>query len=146
MMRAVWATVLLFAVLAPGAAWAKAPAGRYVVQGDVVLDTATKRTWVRAAPFKNYAYQDAVTYCDALVFAGKDDWRLPSVVELLTLVDRKEVSPAIDPVAFPFAPPEFFWAATLVAKVASSAWIVTFANGGATPYGFGNGCRVRCVR
>jgi hypothetical protein len=41
---------------------------------------------------------DALAYCENLSFAGHDDWRLPNVRELQSIVDYGRLGPAIDPV------------------------------------------------
>jgi hypothetical protein len=57
---------------------------------DMVLDTQTGLIWARNANLPNGTknWQDAMAYCANLVLAGKDDWRLPSLDELLTLLDK----------------------------------------------------------
>ncbi|MBV7333855.1 DUF1566 domain-containing protein [Chloroflexi bacterium TSY] len=46
-------------------------------------------------------WQEAIELAQALIYAGYDDWRLPNLKEMQTLVDYGESEPSIDPVAFP---------------------------------------------
>jgi len=41
---------------------------------------------------------DSVTWCETLDFADNDDWRLPNINELQSLVDHGEYNPATDPI------------------------------------------------
>jgi hypothetical protein len=77
-------------------------AGRYVDNGDgTVTDTCTGLMW---KPFDDDdpsgtgRWTEALAYCDELSFAGYDDWRLPNVRELQSIVDYGRVDPAIDPI------------------------------------------------
>lgn len=45
---------------------------------------------------KLVTYAEAVRYCDDLNFAGFDDWRLPTVNELLSITDDTRFNPAIN--------------------------------------------------
>lgn len=83
--------------------------GRFVDQGDgTVIDNCTGLMWQRAtgdldgngvvddADYSPFCV--ALDYCEGLELAGHDDWRLPNVVELASLVDYGRSFPAIDPV------------------------------------------------
>ena len=140
-----------FAVVAslPAAtAAAKAKPGRYVVdaKGETVLDNATKLTWQRVVPGQTYTWQGAKDYCKSLPLAG-GGWKLPSVRQLRSIVDRAQKSaPTIDPTAFPNTPSEYFWTAVAYQGGSSIAWFVYFYNGYSSSHGVANNYRVRCVR
>lgn len=62
--------------------------------------------------------------------AGFADWRLPTVEELLTLVDRTRHHPAIDTAAFPSCKGGWYWSSTPDAESPSvCAWCVYFYGG-----------------
>jgi Protein of unknown function (DUF1566)/EGF-like domain/Human growth factor-like EGF len=83
-------------------------------QTEVLPDLVTGLAWQRP-PASNYAgcktdpgkplllctWQQAKAYCEQLVLAGQSDWRLPSKIELETLLDHSRIWPASDPNAFP---------------------------------------------
>ena len=67
-----------------------------------ILDRVTCLEWQRMAPTSTtYAQAAAIGYCDQLSLDGHDDWRLPTRIELATLVDFTKTSATIDTVAFP---------------------------------------------
>ncbi|MSP92851.1 MAG: DUF1566 domain-containing protein, partial [Myxococcales bacterium] len=79
------------------------PATDWTVSSDLatVTDTKTQFVWQRSPPTNGgptsdgrYDWQGALKYCDDLVLAGADDWRLPTIVELLSIVDYGKSSPA----------------------------------------------------
>ena len=58
---------------------------RWTIGSDgVVMDTKTGRQWSRAAPMMQPL--EAVQRCDRLVLGGFDDWRLPKIQELRSLL------------------------------------------------------------
>jgi hypothetical protein len=124
-----------------------APAVRYETQADTVRDVATGLTWQRAVPADTFAFDAAISHCSQLTLAGKPGWRLPSLVELLTLIDERAAdSPMIDRVAFPDTPGEPFWSSTYFGGVPGMAWQVYFDHGSGL-YGLPNATfRVRCVQ
>jgi len=80
-------------------------------------------------------------------FAGFTDWRLPTVEELLTLVDRTRHHPAIDTDAFPSCKGGWYWSSTVDAESPSvCAWFVYFNYGYCYLGGQGYQGRVRAVR
>ncbi len=57
------------------------------------------------------------------------DWRLPTLNELLSLVERQCTDPAINPNHFPNTPSLAVWSQTPYADVPDSAWVVNFYYG-----------------
>ena len=103
----------------------------YAVSELVVTDNVTGLTWQRGVAAQRYAWNAAKQACEALVLAGFDDWRLPSRVELVSLIENGRVDPAIDLQAFPFVigggpTSDWFWTSTASAGEPSKAWYVYF--------------------
>jgi hypothetical protein len=136
--------------LVTGSAAANAPVGRYSIADAIVLDTKTTLSWQRTVPTAIFSWPDAKAYCASLGQGASPEqtgWRLPTVKELQTLVDRSQASaPSIDPSAFPGTPPAFFWSSTLLAGSPSYAWSVNFASGGTGNLDEAETSYVRCVR
>lgn len=80
----------------------------YTVAEDTVCDDVTGLLWQRVAGAPTDWWR-ARDYCDDLVLAGRDDWVLPSRLELATLLDVGRFNPSIDLTAFPDEPADFFW-------------------------------------
>ena len=111
-------------VLAGVATWAMA-AKTYSDNGDgTVTDPTTGLVWMRCSmgqvwdgttctgEAKTYTFDEANALTGKVTFAGKGDWRLPNIRELLTIVDRSVDRPAIDMVAFPNTSASDFWSAS----------------------------------
>lgn len=140
----------------PTTALAKVTVGRFVVAADLktVYDTRTKLTWQRAVATSggvsnngSYNWAAAKTYCktNAAALPGSG-WRMPNLVEVLSLMDLKTKSgPALDTVSFPNTPNDFFWTSTPVGGSAVFSWQVYMND---ATYGSGDvtaGKLVRCV-
>ena len=77
-------------------------------------------------------WETALSYCENLVFPenqGYDDWRLPNINELQSLVDYSKHNPAIDRYYFPIAESSDYWSSTTYSDDTGSAWSVHFYNG-----------------
>lgn len=101
-----------------------------------ILDNATGLYWVKdpindiGAPFNaTMNWSNAIINCEALNFAGKNDWRLPNIKELNTLPDYSRWDPAMDPVFFPNAMDANHWSSTTYALNPILAPIVNFYAG-----------------
>jgi hypothetical protein len=123
-----------------------------LIPGDgTVFDTKTKLTWAQdEGPAGPVDWSTAKTYCATLKLAGLAAWRLPTIKELLTLVDASvnaTYSFAIDPSAFPFTAVDSFWSSTLVPGAPPSAWGLR-ADGSNYPLdtAFNSSMGARCVR
>jgi hypothetical protein len=75
------------------------------------MDTKTGLTWQAQVPSTKTTWPNAYEYCQALSLGGlSTGWRLPSVVELLTLIDESRWDPAIDITQFPNTPYDaYYW-------------------------------------
>jgi Protein of unknown function (DUF1566) len=127
---------------------ASAPPLRYTrdASAGTVVDHATGLSWQLAVADGSYAQADAVAHCESSPLAG-GGWRLPTVKELLTLVDITVASPAIDSAVFPGTPAEMFWTTTPQAVTSGgSYWTVSFDYGGTQARSTEMPFRARCVR
>jgi hypothetical protein len=126
--------------------------GRFVANAGTVTDTCTNLIWQRSATA-------AKTWVEALVFARNqttadlEDWRLPNINELLSIVDYGRSNPALDPVfSLPSADdvsapdPLVFWSSTSFDFRPREGWIVNFAEGDHGPSGKDSARAVRAVR
>jgi hypothetical protein len=92
-------------------------------------------------------WAEAQAYCTGLRLGGFSDWRVPAVMELRTLLNFTGGSPTIDPIAFPGAPPAWFWTSSPSAGSSGKAWYVNFSDGSSYYYLVSdNNYYVRCVR
>jgi hypothetical protein len=137
---------LLVPALALLAAFGSLPAhAAYVDNGDgTVTDTVTGLMWDKC-PYGQTANDCSggsafrFTWANALVqtvalnginYKGHNDWRLPSIRELESLVKTSLTHPAIDDVAFPNTDlSQSYWSSTLAVHDISGAWAVPFQTG-----------------
>ncbi len=159
-----WAAITALALLATlgvGQALA-ASSPPFVDNGDgTVTDTSTGLMWdqcaaglsgngtCRTGTAATYTWADAFGLAktqSAAKYKGYSDWRLPSAVELMTLV-KGAIGPFIDAAAFPSTPAdEYFWTSSTYAPVPSFAWFVGFDDGNAIAYDKTSTFFVRLVR
>lgn len=76
----------------------------YTDNGDgTVTDNVTGLTWQQSADLNGdgsinatdkLSYDDALAYAESLTLAGYDDWRLPTITELYSLIDFNGVDPS----------------------------------------------------
>jgi hypothetical protein len=103
--------------------------------------------WQQGSSPDEMPWSAAPGYCEALEVGGYSDWRLPTIIELRSIVDFARTDPAIH---FYFSPVEqnrrSFWSAT---PQSSEAFSVNFVSGWSTsdtPYGTAGRMGVRCAR
>ncbi|HXI58807.1 MAG TPA: DUF1566 domain-containing protein, partial [Polyangia bacterium] len=112
----------------------------------VVVDRVTHLTWERDVAADSFTWAEAGARCACLDLAGHDDWRLPTRIELVSLIDVTRQSPAIDRTAFPDTPSEWFWTSSPAADDPVSAWYVAFFDGDTHHMDQATAYHVRCVR
>jgi hypothetical protein len=114
----------------------------------VVDDRVTGLGWQRDVDDAVYTQVEAQQRCAELGrdgYAGFDDWRLPSRIELVSIVDFSRSSPAVDPSAFPDTPGAYFWTSSAVAAT-GYGWCVSFDLGDTFSLAATETAKVRCVR
>ncbi len=95
--------------------------GRFVDNNDgTITDSCTERMWTKRLVDvdKNgqindadaLTWRDAIQACEDLEFAGYDDWRLPNITELFTILDFSFPGPSV-PQPFDFKHPTS-WSST----------------------------------
>jgi len=120
---------------------------RFTVNGDgTVTDNVTGLMWQREADNQGRTWEAALAYCEDLGLAGHQDWRLPDIKELRSIVDNTRYVPAIDTAAFPGTNSSGYWSSSTSASNTNGAWGVGFGNGYVYSNGKASTGDVRCVR
>ncbi len=130
---------------------------RFIDNGDgTVVDTATGLMWVKdpsmipGGLFSSRMYwYDAINACENLEYAGHDDWRLPNINELMSIVDHSRYDPAYDTMFFSIPLEQWtpFWSSTICMAWTDGAWCLYPYDGYKTTWGRPwDTCYVRPVR
>lgn len=108
-----------------------------------VLDTTTKLMWSRCLVGQSWdsatggctgtarqlSWPEALVESSQTTLAGYSTWRLPNAKEVLTLVERSCVDPAINLVAFPASNSENMWTGTTVVNQPERSWAIAMYSG-----------------
>ncbi|RLA07874.1 MAG: hypothetical protein DRQ51_04400 [Gammaproteobacteria bacterium] len=92
------------------------------------IDKNTNLMWKRHHEPNKMDWDKAMDYAKNHEFAGYDDWHLPSIDELKTIV-KKSRKPTIDSEVFPNTPADIFWSSTPSSNNSSNAWWLGFISG-----------------
>jgi len=121
---------------------------RWVRKGNLVIDTKLKLMWQDDMSVKKITknWKGANKYCQKLIFALYNDWRLPDHKELLSIVDYDRYDPAIVP-SFKNVASAYYMSSTMNVNYSDYPWHIYFKNG----YMYNTGSypdrtAIRCVR
>jgi len=135
--------------------------------GALFFDSTTRLIWQRTPPPDYMTYSDADLYCEKLELQNVSDWRVPSISELITLINgcdacsnltepvscngcKKNMGPALGcyypPGLEPVAKDDcgYSWSST-DGNYRADKWEVYFGAGAVYATGIGNVCSVRCA-
>jgi len=115
----------------------------YTDHGDgTVDDKVTSLMWQKAVDAGSYNQQAAFVHCAGVDLADYTDWRVPTHIELVSLLDYgvAPAGPTIRGDVFPSTPSAFFGSST-----SGADWFVNFTDG-LVSFSDGSGHRIRCVR
>ncbi|MEW5816569.1 MAG: DUF1566 domain-containing protein, partial [Spirochaetota bacterium] len=127
---------------------------RFIDNGDgTVIDLVTGLMWIKdptqAGLGSPMYWYDAINACENLDFAGHDDWRLPNINELMSIVDHSRYNPAFDTFYFTPFPDTWtpYWSSTTNASWIDGAWALYPYDGYKTTWGKPwDMCYIRPVR
>lgn len=111
-------------------------------------DLETGLEWQCRSPGE-MPWHAALKYAASLVLDRKSDWRLPTVSELETLLDRSVLHYELRPIVrkeVPFRDMLSYWSSTTFGEDTCNAWIVMFDGAYVLSYYKINRYHVRCVR
>ncbi len=112
-------------------------------QGSISADNSHNATC--SGTEITYTWANALNYCKNLTLASRT-WRLPSVNELKTIVDRgQSAAPFIDQNVFPGTVAGYYWSASTYVPDPAGAWFVDFNYGPLLAIYKTNAYYVRCV-
>jgi hypothetical protein len=108
-----------------------------------VLDNTTKLLWSRCLVGQSWDsssstctgtaqqldWSEALLESKRSTLAGYSTWRLPNAKEVLTLIERSCVDPAINLTAFPASNSENMWTGTTVVNQTQRAWAIAMYSG-----------------
>jgi len=133
-----------------------APFNSHTVVGNTVLDNTTLLIWENGtattisddggAPDSGAAalsQPEAIAYCQNLQLDGKRDWRAPTVIELISLVDYNPAGADDNGFA---GPTEDLWTATPIATNPGYGWHIMMLSGLVGQSTVDTAHSVRCVR
>jgi len=109
-----------------------------VMGGAAVRDNETGLVWEQSPSTSTFSWAITISFlataafhCNDLKLGNRTGWRLPTIQELASLVDRSQSNPAL-PAGHPFNNVQSsrqWWSATTIATFASHAWSVDFSLG-----------------
>lgn len=128
------------------------PTTQFVVDSDLGVATDIKTgvswmvcsagmTWDSASATctgeaMEYNWQESLAYADTVEYAGYNDWRLPNIKELMSIVERACSTPALNTSVFVDALAQRYWTNTPVIGsdgnggiVGDTVWAVSFEEG-----------------
>lgn len=111
---------------------------------QTVTDKRTGLVWIDSEEGIQRPWKEAVSYCDDLDFSGQTDWRLPTKIELESIVDYSRLFSAIN--QFMSCESSFYWTVTPHVTNPDYAWSVFCPDGADHWVHISNDYFVRCVR
>lgn len=140
---------------------ANTPDNQFVINADAtVKDLKTGLIWKRCSEGQTfsagscigtaigYTWQQALQQAqnlNAVGFAGAQDWRVPNIKELSSILERQCNNPAINLNIFPDNNLKFYWSSSSNTN-ADSAWVVSFMDSTDLPGDKSSRLRLRLVR
>lgn len=124
---------------------------KLVMSGAAVLDKETGLVWEQSPNTNHLSWYTGASQCDSELHGGRGGWRLPTIQELLSLVDATQQAPALPP-GNPFSnlqlgQTSYYWTNSIAVGTSTDRYIVRFYDGTVTNMSPIDGNEYRwCVR
>jgi hypothetical protein len=131
------------------ARWSMTKPPAYAEHGNgTVTDLVSGLMWEKAPSKTWFSWADAKTHCQDLRLGDYCDWRLPTRIELASILDYGTAkSPMVDPAHFEAESTGYWTASPLVGEEGVKAWWINFDQGLVIHDGSVDlALAVRCVR
>jgi len=119
----------------------------FTVSGGIIKDGNTQLEWQNnfQQHIPEFSWDKAVSHCENLSLKG-EKWRLPTKEELISIIKKDSINPAIDSVFLNKEVSNFaYWSSTL-AEDNHLGWGVSFQKGWIGRHSRNYSLKVRCVR
>jgi len=119
------------------------PTSRFTLNGDgTATDNKTGLTWMRCISGRDWdgstcsygsnifpTWDESLAIAENITFAGKSDWRVPNIKELITITEKACWAPSINETVFPNSRSSMYWTSSPAANSGFAAWRVDFLYG-----------------
>ena len=135
------------------------PDSRFTINNDgTVTDLQTDLMWMQCSlgqvweggecvgDISTFSWSGALSEAQSYSFIGYDDWYLPNIKQLASIVEQACDSPAVNETIFPNTSSNTYWSSSPYAYSDGSAWYINFRNSGDGSYDKSNDEHVRLVR
>ncbi len=137
------------------------PTKQFTLSNDVVMDKETTLSWMRCAVGQHWDGQachgkaKTVAWSEAMAMVekintkgtgGHNDWRMPMVPELASIVERQCFNPRMNTAVFPGAPSAIFWTSMEKMGTTDYAYSLDFGGGQAVATAKDHVGAIRLVR
>ena len=119
----------------------------------LVINRNTGLMWQQNITKESYTWENAMSHCEELTYAGYDDWRLPSVQELMSIIVSGKYREDYNMTFFNFFPEYaehynnfMFWTSNIAVYAYSYAWYLNFYRSDIRAYSRTDNHLAICVR
>jgi hypothetical protein len=118
-------------------------------QTGIVTDASREIQWQDNNISAEMGWQDAINGCESSMLGGYNDWRLPNINELRTIIDRSRDEPTVYS-SFVYTGHgtlfSSYWSSTTNSNNVNSAWVIGVWRGEVVSFEKSAKLFVRCVR
>jgi len=95
----------------------------------VLSDNATLLSWEMSSTTKKLNWNKAKRYCKNLKYGSRDDWKLPTIYQLKSLIDYKKYNPATVTNLINIKISNYYWSSSVDNTDSSLALGILFKDG-----------------